>query len=130
MYIQSEFRKLRPWHSKFTKNGNHTLVKVDSDRMDTNNAPELKSKLVVVNNEGEKNIILDLSSCNYCDSSGLRSVLVANRLCEDAIGTFILCGLAARCGKSGKNFDASYSILLITKTVDEAKDLLEKKESL
>ena len=47
------------------KNGKSTLVKVDSDRLDTNNAPDLKSKLVELNNKGEKNIILDLSNCNY-----------------------------------------------------------------
>ncbi|MCK5729761.1 MAG: STAS domain-containing protein, partial [Draconibacterium sp.] len=61
------------------KNGNHTLVKVNSERLDTNNAPDLKSALVVISNKGEKNIVLDLSSCTYCDSSGLRAVLVANR---------------------------------------------------
>ena len=75
------------------KKGNHTLIKVNSDRLDTNNAPDLKSELVVINNEGEKNIILNLENCTYCDSSGLRAILVANRLCEDAIGAFILCGL-------------------------------------
>lgn len=111
------------------KNGNHTLIKVDSDRLDTNNAPDLKSKLVVVNNKGEKNIILDLSNCNYCDSSGLRAVLVANRLCEDAIGTFILCGLQPDV-ENLVNISMLHTVLLITKTADEAKDLLVKKENL
>lgn len=111
------------------KNGKFTLVKVNSDRLDTNNAPGLKSKLVGVNNEGEKNIVLDLSSCNYCDSSGLRAVLVANRLCEDAIGTFILCGLQPDVENLVK-ISMLHTVLLITKTVDEAKDLLEKKENL
>ena len=111
------------------KNGNHTLVKVNSDRLDTHNAPELKSELVVVSNKGEKNIILDLSGCNYCDSSGLRSVLVANRLCEDAIGTFILCGLQPDVENLVK-ISMLDSILLITKSEEEAKELLTKKENL
>ena len=111
------------------KNGNHTLIKVNSDRLDTNNAPDLKAKLVVVSNEGEKNIVLDLSSCNYCDSSGLRSVLVANRLCEDAIGTFILCGLQPDV-ENLVNISMLHTVLLITKTADEAKALLVKKENL
>ncbi len=114
---------------EITKNGNHTLVKVNSDRLDTNNAPDLKSELVVINNKGEKNIILDISSCNYCDSSGLRSVLVANRLCEDAIGTFILSGMQPDVENLIK-ISMLDSILLITKTVEEAKDLLVKKENL
>lgn len=111
------------------KNGNFTLIKVNSDRLDTNNAPDLKSKLVVVNNEGEKNIILDLSECNYCDSSGLRAVLVANRLCEDSIGTFILCGLQPDV-ENLVNISMLHTVLLITKTTDEAKELLEKKGNL
>ena len=111
------------------KNGNHTLVKVNSDRLDTNNAPDLKSTLVVINNKGEKNIVLDLSSCNYCDSSGLRAVLVANRLCEDAIGTFILCGLQPDVENLIK-ISMLHTVLLITKTTNEAKELIDKKENL
>jgi anti-anti-sigma factor len=114
---------------EITKNGNHTLIKVNSDRLDTNNAPGLKSELVMVNNKGEKNIVLDLSSCNYCDSSGLRSVLVANRLCEDAIGTFILCGLQPDVDNLVK-ISMLDTILLITNTVEDAKNLLGKKENL
>ncbi len=111
------------------KNGNHTLVKVDSDRLDTFNAPDLRSELVLINNNGEKNIILDLSNCNYCDSSGLRSVLVANRLCEDAIGTFILCGLQPDVENLVK-ISMLDTILLITQTVEQAINLLVKKENL
>lgn len=111
------------------KNGNHTLVKVNSERLDTNNAPDLKSKLVVVNNEGEKNIILDLTNCTYCDSSGLRAVLVANRLCEDSIGTFVLCGLQPDV-ENLVNISMLHTVLLITKTANEAQELLVKKENL
>ncbi len=111
------------------KNNNHTLVKINSERLDANIAPDLKSELVLINNKGEKNIILDLSSCTYCDSSGLRSILVANRLCEDAIGTFILCGLQSEV-ENLVNISMLDSILLITETVEQAKDLLHKKENL
>ena len=34
-----------------------------------------------------------MSKCKYCDSSGLSAVLVANRMCKDTNGKFILCGL-------------------------------------
>ena len=111
------------------KNGKYTLVKVNTDRLDTNNAPDLKSELVVVNNEGEKNIVLDLSNVSYCDSSGLRAVLVANRICEDAIGAFILCGLQPDV-ENLVQISMLHTVLLITKTVEEAEELLEKKENL
>jgi len=72
---------------------NHTLIKVLEEKLDTHIAPTLKSELVLVSGNGEKNIVLDLSNCRYCDSSGLSAILVANRLCKNASGTFVLTGL-------------------------------------
>ena len=40
-----------------------------------------------------RNIVIDLSNARYCDSSGLSAILVANRLCKNANGVFILSGL-------------------------------------
>lgn len=111
------------------KKDKYTLVRVKSDRLDTNNAPDLKSKLLVINNEGEKNIVLDLESCKYCDSSGLRAVLVANRLCEDSIGTFILSSLQPDVENLVK-ISMLHTVLLITDKVEEAEKLLDKKENL
>ena len=111
------------------KNEIFTLIEVKLDRLDTNNAPDLKSELVVISNNGEKNIVIDLSSCNYCDSSGLRAILVANRLCEDAIGTFILCGLQPDVENLIK-ISMLHTVLLITNDAKEAEELMKKKENL
>ena len=111
------------------KNGNYTLVKVKDERLDTTNAPDLKSELVMVNSNGEKNIVLDLSECTYCDSSGLRAVLVGNRLCEDAIGTFILSNLQPDV-ENLIRISMLHTVLLITKTVEEAEKLLNQKDKL
>lgn len=78
---------------KIDKFENHTLIKVLEEKLDTHIAPTLKSELVLVSGNGEKNIILDLDNCRYCDSSGLSAILVANRLCKNASGTFVLTGL-------------------------------------
>jgi len=78
---------------KIDKFENHTLIKVLEEKLDTHIAPSLKSELVLVSGNGEKNIILDLENCRYCDSSGLSAILVANRLCKNAGGTFVLIGL-------------------------------------
>ena len=75
------------------KNDNHTYIKMLSEKLDTTVAPDFKSELVMIAGNGEKNIILDLSSTQYCDSSGLSSILVANRLCNNAKGKLILTGL-------------------------------------
>ncbi|HLO59940.1 MAG TPA: STAS domain-containing protein [Bacteroidales bacterium] len=78
---------------KIEKLRNYTLIQVLEEKLDTHIAPTLKSELVLVSGNGEKNIVLDLSKCRYCDSSGLSAILVANRLCKNANGTFVLTGL-------------------------------------
>jgi len=78
---------------KIEKLEKYTLIQVMEEKLDTNVAPSLKSELVLISGKGEKNIILDLSNCRYCDSSGLSAILVANRLCKNANGTFVLTGL-------------------------------------
>ncbi len=78
---------------KIEKRDNCTLIQVLDEKLDTHIAPNLKSELVLISGNGEKNIILDLINSRYCDSSGLSAILVANRLCKNAKGTFVLTGL-------------------------------------
>lgn len=78
---------------RISKLDNYTLIEVLEEKLDTSIAPGLKSELVLVSGNGERNIVLDLSACRYCDSSGLSAILVANRLCKNANGTFVLTGL-------------------------------------
>jgi anti-anti-sigma factor len=111
------------------KKKEYTLIRVKAERLDTNTAPDLKSELVILNNNGDVDIVLDMSECNYCDSSGLRAILVGNRLCEDAIGTFILSGLQPDV-ENLIRISMLHTVLLITKTVEEAEELLKKKKKL
>ncbi len=78
---------------KIDKLDGFTLVQVLREKLDTHIAPTLKSELVLLSGNGEKNILLDLSKSNYCDSSGLSAILVANRLCKNADGVFVLSAL-------------------------------------
>jgi anti-sigma B factor antagonist len=75
------------------KKDNHTVIQVMAKKLDTSIAPSFKSELVMIAGNGENNMIMDLSNTEYCDSSGLSSILVANRLCKNAKGKFILTGL-------------------------------------
>jgi anti-sigma B factor antagonist len=105
----------------------YTIIKMDVEKLDSNISPLLKSELVVVNSTGVKNIIIDLSDTRYCDSSGLSAILVGNRLCKNANGTFILAGLQTSVKKlvSISQLD---TILKITPTINEAVDLLFMEE--
>jgi len=107
----------------------YALVRVKTDRLDTNTAPGLKSELLVLHNKGEKNIVVDMRQCTYCDSSGLRAILVGNRLCEDALGAFIISGLQPDV-ENLIRISMLHTVLLISNSVDDAEGLLEKKEHL
>jgi anti-sigma B factor antagonist len=109
------------------KQTDYTVVKILVERLDINNAPDLKSELVAVSAKGEKNIILDVSACEYCDSSGLSAILVANRLCEEALGTFILTGLQ-RDVEQIIRISMLHTVLVITRTAEEAAEILHEKD--
>ncbi|MBN4061983.1 MAG: anti-anti-sigma factor [Flavobacteriales bacterium] len=112
---------------KIQKKDKYSLVTPQTDKLDGTLAPGLKSEFVMVNAEGFRNIILDLSNTRYCDSSGLSAILVANRLCKNAGGTLVMCCLQETVMKlvSISQLD---SILNITPTLDEAVDLLFMEE--
>ena len=112
---------------KIDKKDNHTLIKVMEEKLDTHIAPTLKSELVLVSGNGEKNIILDLSNCRYCDSSGLSAILVANRLCKNASGTFVLTGLNDAVERL-ITISQLDTVLNITDTVDKAVEIVNNAE--
>lgn len=102
----------------------YTLIQVLEEKLDTHIAPNLKSELVLVSGNGEKNIILDLIKCKYCDSSGLSAILVANRLCKNASGTFVLSGLSEAVERL-ITISQLDTVLNITETVEEAETLIQ-----
>jgi anti-sigma B factor antagonist len=105
----------------------YTLVKVQAEKLGGVISPELKAKFVELNNNGTRNIILDMHSARYCDSSGLSAILVGNRLCRNSHGTFVLCELTDIVKKlvSISQLD---SVLNITPTLKEAVDFLIMEE--
>lgn len=105
------------------KKDNYAVVKVNVEKLDSQISPTLKSELVVLNADEFSNIIIDLTETRYCDSSGLSAILVANRLCKNSGGSFVLCGLQRSVSKliSISQLD---TILNITPTLDEAVDFL------
>jgi len=111
---------------EITKLSDYTLVKVLNDSLDINNAQDLKSELVVINAEGEKNLVLDLSQCAYSDSVGLSAIQVANLLCENALGTFILTSLQPDVEHMIR-IAMLHTVLVITRTLEEAELILNEK---
>jgi anti-anti-sigma factor len=105
------------------KTEHYTTLKVLAEKLDSTIAPDLKSELLLLNKDGVVNIILDLSNTRYCDSSGLSSVLVGNRLCKNDNGTLVLVGLQPSVRKL-ITISQLDPVLHIVPTVSEAIDYL------
>ncbi len=110
---------------KIDKLGEFTMVQVLNEKLDTNIAPSLKSELVLLAGNGEKNILLDLGKCSYCDSSGLSSILVANRLCKNSDGVFVIAALQPAVERliSVSQLD---SVLSIAPTLEDGVEMIRK----
>jgi anti-anti-sigma factor len=105
----------------------HAQINSLVEKLDSMNAPDLKSELVILNKNGVRNIVVNLEKTRYCDSSGLSAILVGNRLCKNSGGTFVVTGLQATVKKliSISQLD---TVLNITPTLSEAVDLVMMEE--
>jgi anti-anti-sigma factor len=109
------------------KQEKYTLLSLQEEKLDTLIAPDLKSEFITLNAEGIANIILDLAETKYVDSSGLSSILVANRLCENAGGCLILSSVTEHVMKLLKISQLD-SVLNILPTIQEAVDAVFMNE--
>ncbi|MCS6820736.1 MAG: STAS domain-containing protein [Microscillaceae bacterium] len=107
--------------TKFTK------LELNHDKLDATLAPELKSTFVTIHTEGTRNLILDLNKVKYVDSSGLSSLLVANRLCTESNGTFVIAKANEHVMKLIKISQLD-KVLNILPTVEEAQEFIYMNE--
>ena len=103
------------------KTEKYSLIQLHDNKLTSVISPDLKSELVKINAEGTINIILDLSEVSFVDSSGLSSILVGNRLCENEEGLFILTAPSDHVMKLIK-ISQLEKILTIHPSVEEAVD--------
>ncbi|MGE0561989.1 MAG: STAS domain-containing protein [Flavobacteriales bacterium] len=109
------------------KYDNYSLVTVSAEKLDSILSPDLKAEFVLINKNGNKNILLDLSAVKYCDSSGLSALLIGNRVCVESNGSFIVCGTQPMVEKLLKISQLD-GVLTITPTLPEAIDFLFMEE--
>jgi len=74
------------------KQDNVTIIKIDAERLDSNIAPDLKTELLLLADQGVINILVDLTNVVYVDSSGLGALLFGLRQLRDFQGTLKLLG--------------------------------------
>lgn len=114
---------------KFTvnKQDKYSVLSLEEETLNTLLAPDLKSEFVIMRNEGVKNLILDLSSVTFVDSSGLSAILTANRL-WNGVGSFILTGIEHDNVKKLINISRLDSVLTIVPTISESIDYVMMEE--
>jgi anti-anti-sigma factor len=69
----------------------YSIITPVTEKLDSMVSPMLKAEAVLLNGKGIKNLIINLGEVKYIDSSGLSSILVANRLCNASGGVLVLC---------------------------------------
>jgi anti-anti-sigma factor len=109
------------------KEEKYTVFVLDEENLNSVLAPALKSEFIFCRNEGVRNLIFDMSAVKYVDSSGLSSILTANRLWKDD-GLFIVTGVVQNAVKKLIEISRLESILTIIPTLSEAIDYVFMEE--
>lgn len=85
----------RERHMQFDvkNNGSVTIFKLKSRKLDASISPELKGEFLILCSGQAKELIIDLSDVEFCDSSGLSALLIAERKMREQGGIVKLAGL-------------------------------------
>ena len=76
-----------------TKNGSTAVLTLKERKLDVSVSPELKGEFILLCRPTLKSLVLDLSAVEFCDSSGLSALLIADRLMREHKGVIKLVGV-------------------------------------
>jgi anti-anti-sigma factor len=102
----------------------YSILTLDEENLNSTIAPGLKSDLIFLNQEGVRNLILDLSNVRFVDSSGLSAILTGHRMWKDT-GALILAGNLHPMVVKLIEISRLESILVMIPTVEEAIDYVK-----
>ena len=110
---------------KFTvdKHERYVVIEPLQEKLDGNAAASLKGEFMLRNTGGQRNIVLDMNQVKETDEAGIRTGLLARRLCNSLGGLFILTNL----NDGVKEFIKSLGLdkyFIITTDLEKAKDLI------
>lgn len=110
------------------KHEKYVSLKLDEPKFTNDNAPGLKSEFYVLNAEGYKNIIVDLSKVKECtDAQDLSCLLVGDRLCKSVGGLFIVTGINEKIAPIIELSNIFQSVTFVN-TIEEAIDFIFMEE--
>ncbi len=76
-----------------TKNGTGAVLTLKERKLDVSVSPELKGEFILLCRPTLKSLIIDLSAVEFCDSSGLGALLIADRQMREHSGVIKLVGV-------------------------------------
>lgn len=76
-----------------TKNTQQTIIKIKERKLDVSVSPELKGEFILLCRPTLKSLVVDLTDVEFCDSSGLSALLIAERQMRGHGGKVILVGV-------------------------------------
>lgn len=106
------------------KHEKYVTLKLEEPKFTNDNSPGLKSELYLLNAEGFKNIIVDLSDVKECsDAQDLSSLLVGDRLCKSVGGLLIVIGINDEIAHIIELSNIFQSVTFVN-TLEEATDFI------
>ena len=109
------------------KKESYSILTLEEDNLNSIIAPDLKSEFVFLRNEGVKNLIFDMSGIKYVDSSGLSSILTANRIWK-GYGNFIVSGVVHESVEKLIKISRLDTILKLIPSLDESIEFVLKSQ--
>lgn len=76
-----------------TKNSHDTILKLKERKLDVSVSPELKGEFILLCRPTLRSLVVDLSDVEFCDSSGLSALLIAERQMRSNGGKVKLVGV-------------------------------------
>lgn len=109
------------------KEDKYAVLRLKEENLNSLIAPDLKSEFVFLRNEGVKNLIFDMSEIKYVDSSGLSSILTANRIWK-GYGSFIVTEMVHESVTKLIKISRLDTILTLIPTLSESIDYVFMEE--
>ena len=75
------------------KNGSATVFSLQERKLDVSISPELKGEFILLCRPTLRTLVVDLSEVEFCDSSGLSALLIAERQMRQHGGEVKLAGV-------------------------------------
>ena len=104
-----------------------TIITANILKLDGSVSDEFRNTFAIINDEGGRNMVLDLSKTEYLNEIGMNDLSFVRNLCNNSKGSFVLSCVRTK-AMTLINLLASEDDFIIVPTVDEAVDLIYMEE--